>query len=99
MNTSTLGLSGRRNRIDPRPDGWHVLWSRDAPCETCGDWCKRSGLPDGPFVYVGDGYSDRCPSLAAERVFARAGLADYLAAEGRPFEPFEDLDDVLRVLS
>jgi 2-hydroxy-3-keto-5-methylthiopentenyl-1-phosphate phosphatase len=86
------------NRIDPRLDGWRVLWSRDAPCETCGDWCKRSGLPDGPFVYVGDGYSDRCPSLAAERVFARTGLADYLAAEGRPFEPFEDLFDVLRAL-
>jgi len=86
------------NRIDPRPDGWRVLWSRDAPCETCGDWCKRSGLPDGPFVYVGDGYSDRCPSLAAERVLARAGLADYLAAEGRPFEPFEDLFDVLKAL-
>jgi 2-hydroxy-3-keto-5-methylthiopentenyl-1-phosphate phosphatase len=50
-------------------------------------------------VYVGDGYSDRCPSLAAERVFARAGLADYLAAEGRPFERFEDLGDVLRALS
>jgi 2-hydroxy-3-keto-5-methylthiopentenyl-1-phosphate phosphatase len=87
------------NRLDPRPDGWRVRWSRDAPCEVCGDWCKRSGLPPAPFVYVGDGYSDRCPSLAADRVFARAGLADYLAAEGRPFEPFDDLADVLRALS
>jgi 2-hydroxy-3-keto-5-methylthiopentenyl-1-phosphate phosphatase len=86
------------NRLDPRPDGWRVMWRREEPCEVCGDWCKRAGLPDGPFVYVGDGYSDRCPALAAERVFARAGLAEYLDAEGRPYEPFADLADVLRAL-
>jgi 2-hydroxy-3-keto-5-methylthiopentenyl-1-phosphate phosphatase len=74
------------------------MWRREEPCEVCGDWCKRAGLPDGPFVYVGDGYSDRCPALAAERVFARAGLAEYLDAEGRPYEPFADLADVLRAL-
>ena len=86
------------NRLDPQPDGWRVRWNRDAPCDVCGDWCKRGGLPEGPVVYVGDGYSDRCPALAAERVFARAGLADYLDAEGRAYEPFDDLFDVLRAL-
>jgi len=86
------------NSLDPRPDGWRVVWNRDAPCEVCGDWCKRGGLPEGRFVYVGDGYSDRCPALAAERVFARAGLAQYLDSEGRPYEPFEDLNDVLHAL-
>jgi len=86
------------NRLDPRPDGWRVVWNREQPCEVCGDWCKRAGLPAEPFVYVGDGYSDRCCALAAERVFARAGLAEYLAAEGRPYEPFGDLNDVLRAL-
>jgi 2-hydroxy-3-keto-5-methylthiopentenyl-1-phosphate phosphatase len=39
---------------------------------------------------VGDGYSDRCVALAAERVFARDGLADYLSARGEPFEEFTD---------
>ena len=86
------------NRLDPQPDGWRVLWNRDAPCEVCGDWCKRGGLPEGRFVYVGDGYSDRCPALAADRVFARAGLAEYLEAEGHAYEPFDDLNDVLRAL-
>src|SRR5436190_5648144 len=86
------------NRLDPRPAGWRVVWNREQPCEVCGDWCKRAGLPEGPFVYVGDGYSDRCPALAADRVFARAGLAEYLGAEGRPYEPFEDLLDVLQAL-
>ena len=86
------------NRVDPRPDGWRVIWNRERPCEVCGDWCKRGGLPEGPFVYVGDAYSDRCPALGAERVFARAGLAEYLEREGRPYEPFDDLHDVLRAL-
>jgi 2-hydroxy-3-keto-5-methylthiopentenyl-1-phosphate phosphatase len=86
------------NRIDPQPGGWRVIWNRRQPCEVCGDWCKRGGLPEGPFVYVGDGYSDRCPALAAERIFARAGLAEYLDAQGRPYEPFDDLHDVLRAL-
>jgi len=86
------------NRLDPRPDGWRVIWNREQPCEVCSDWCKRGGLPAGPFVYVGDGYSDRCPALAADHVFARAGLAEYLEREGRPYEPFDDLHDVARAL-
>jgi 2-hydroxy-3-keto-5-methylthiopentenyl-1-phosphate phosphatase len=86
------------NWLDPQPDGWGVVWNREQPCEVCGDWCKRAGLPDGPFVYVGDGFSDRCPALSADRIFARAGLAEYLEAEGRAYEPFDDLFDVLRAL-
>jgi 2-hydroxy-3-keto-5-methylthiopentenyl-1-phosphate phosphatase len=86
------------NRTEARPGGWRVLWNRDAPCEVCGDWCKRVGLPPERFVYVGDGYSDRCPALSAERIFARAGLADYLTAQDVPFERFETLFDVLNAL-
>lgn len=82
------------NRIDPRTDGWRVLWRDETTCEHCGDRCKRGGLPAGDVVFVGDGYSDRCAALAARRVFARAGLADYLRDEGVPFEPFEDFYDV-----
>jgi 2-hydroxy-3-keto-5-methylthiopentenyl-1-phosphate phosphatase len=87
------------NRLDPRPDGWRILWGREQPCEVCGDWCKRAGLPPQPFVYVGDGYSDRCPALSADRIFARAGLADYLDARDVPYEPFDDLLDVVRALN
>ena len=47
-----------------------------------------------PFAYVGDGVSDRCVSLAAERVFARDGLARWLDGHGVPYEPFDDLHDV-----
>jgi 2-hydroxy-3-keto-5-methylthiopentenyl-1-phosphate phosphatase len=88
------------NRVDPRPDGWRVLWTDDAPCPECGELCKRRALPRGvQVVYVGDGYSDRCAALAAERVFARGALAQYLAANGVSFEPFEDFDDVAAALT
>jgi 2-hydroxy-3-keto-5-methylthiopentenyl-1-phosphate phosphatase len=78
------------NRIDARPDGWRVDWRYPDGCDECGESCKRSLLPAGEVVYVGDGYSDRCAALAADRVFATAGLAAYLAARGAPFEPFSD---------
>jgi 2-hydroxy-3-keto-5-methylthiopentenyl-1-phosphate phosphatase len=82
------------NRLDPRPEGWRVLWRDETVCATCGEPCKRGALGGEPFVYVGDGYSDRCAALAAERVFARDGLAAYLQREGVPYEPFDDLRDV-----
>ena len=89
----------RANRLDVRPDGWHVRWRDPEPCPVCGDLCKRRSLPAPPFVYVGDGYSDRCAALLATRLFARDGLADWLRAEGVPFEPFDDLHDVARALA
>jgi 2-hydroxy-3-keto-5-methylthiopentenyl-1-phosphate phosphatase len=78
------------NRVDPRPDGWRVLWRDDADCATCGEPCKRSALPQGEVVYVGDGYSDRCVARMAHRVFARDGLAAYLEREGTSFQRFDD---------
>ena len=94
-----LELDVRANRIDPRPEGWSVRFRNEKPCPVCREPCKRSdvGGLDG-FVYVGDGYSDRCVALAASRVFARDGLAEHLTAIGIPFEPFEDFHSVMREL-
>jgi HAD superfamily phosphoserine phosphatase-like hydrolase len=79
------------NRLDARPDGWRVLYREAGSCGVCGQACKRSDVADyEAFVYVGDGFSDRCVALAASRVFARDGLADYLAARSVPYEPFTD---------
>jgi 2-hydroxy-3-keto-5-methylthiopentenyl-1-phosphate phosphatase len=56
-------------------------------------------LPAGPgLVYIGDGYSDRCPALACDRVFARDFLSRFLTDEGVPFESFETLHDVVAAL-
>jgi 2-hydroxy-3-keto-5-methylthiopentenyl-1-phosphate phosphatase len=95
-----IAVEVRANRLDARPDGWRVLWADETPCPVCGDLCKRRALPDErPLVYVGDGYSDRCASLAADRVFAHRALADYLDSVGAPYTPFDTLDDVAAALT
>jgi 2-hydroxy-3-keto-5-methylthiopentenyl-1-phosphate phosphatase len=88
------GLVVLANRVDPRPDGWRVEWRDEAPCGECGEACKRSALPPGEVVYVGDGYSDRCAALSADRVFARDGLAAYLDVREFPYELFRDFHDL-----
>ncbi len=87
------------NRIEERTDGWRVIWRYPEGCDECGQSCKRSVLPPGRVVYVGDGYSDRCAALAADRVFATRGLARYLTERGVAFEPFSDLHTVSRALA
>jgi 2,3-diketo-5-methylthio-1-phosphopentane phosphatase len=79
-------------------EGAEVRFAARADCARCGERCKRAEVlrrADGRTLgYVGDGWSDRCAALAADLVFARAGLARYLADEGVGFLPFEDFDDV-----
>ncbi|HSP71417.1 MAG TPA: haloacid dehalogenase-like hydrolase [Gaiellaceae bacterium] len=86
------------NRVDAGPDGWRIRWRDPEPCPVCGEVCKRRSLPAEPFVYVGDGYSDRCAAQLAERVFATESLAAWLDEHGLPYEPFDDLHDVARAL-
>src|SRR5512143_2747614 len=89
LEREEVELDVRANHVDPRPDGWRSVFRSAEPCPVCGEPCKRTDvLGLDPFVYVGDGFSDRCVSLAASRVFARDGLARYLDQLGHPFEPF-----------
>jgi len=84
------------NRLVADAGGWRTVFRSAVPCAVCGEPCKRdavSGLDR--FAYVGDGISDRCVSLRADRVFARAGLATYLDARGVAFEPFADFHEVV----
>jgi 2-hydroxy-3-keto-5-methylthiopentenyl-1-phosphate phosphatase len=83
-------LEVRANSVEARPDGWRV-WLRAIPtCATCGEPCKRPDLPEDEVVFAGDGYFDRCAALAADRVFARAGLAAFLDEQGIAYEPLTD---------
>jgi 2-hydroxy-3-keto-5-methylthiopentenyl-1-phosphate phosphatase len=82
------------NRVDALPEGWRVRFRDETACAICGEPCKRAGLAGEPYIYVGDGYSDRCAALAADRVFARNGLAAYLDRRGLPYEPFRDFHDL-----
>jgi 2-hydroxy-3-keto-5-methylthiopentenyl-1-phosphate phosphatase len=95
-----LELEVRSNFADPSPDGWRVRFRDDGPCPVCGDRCKRRSLPEGrPLVFVGDGWSDRCASLACDRVFARDGLARYLDEQSVAYEEYDTLHDVAAALS
>ncbi len=87
------------NRLDPKPEGWTAIFRPQALCDVCGEPCKRSDVSglDG-FVYVGDGFSDRCVAQAASRVFARDGLATFLAGKAVAFEPFDDFVQLDRAL-
>ena len=86
------------NHAEPRADGWRIRWVSDSACDTCGQPCKRGSLPDGAFAYVGDGFSDRCAALAADRIFARDGLARYLDSMGVRYEPFKDFRELARAV-
>jgi 2-hydroxy-3-keto-5-methylthiopentenyl-1-phosphate phosphatase len=87
------------NRLDPRAEGWRALFRQQPVCDVCGQMCKRADVAGvGPFVYVGDGFSDRCVAEAASRVFARDGLATYLAEREVPFETYRDFYDVAGAL-
>jgi 2,3-diketo-5-methylthio-1-phosphopentane phosphatase len=72
-------------------------------CEMCGN-CKRKHVEDlnekGFFtVYVGNGYSDRCPAEHADIVFAKADLLNYCELEGIEHIPFKNFRDVEREFS
>lgn len=83
------------NRLDPRPAGWVAVFRSRAACAVCGEPCKREAVAGlDAFAYAGDGWSDRCVALRARRVFARDGLARYLAARGVPFESLTDFVDL-----
>ena len=88
------------NRVSAVPDGWRATFRERPICDVCGEPCKRGAVVGlGPFVYVGDGISDRCVSLAAERRFARRTLATWLDEHGVSYHPFGDLHDVAAALA
>ena len=80
----------RANRIDARPDGWRVRYRVAETCDVCGEPCKRGDLPEGEVAYAGDGHSDYCAALAADRVYATGSLAGFLDRRGVPYEPLTD---------
>jgi 2-hydroxy-3-keto-5-methylthiopentenyl-1-phosphate phosphatase len=95
-----IELELRSNNAEPSPDGWLLRFREAGLCPVCGDKCKRPWLPaERPLVYVGDGVSDRCAALAADRIFARDYLAEFLSEQGRPYEPFDTLHDVAAALT
>jgi 2-hydroxy-3-keto-5-methylthiopentenyl-1-phosphate phosphatase len=70
----------------------------DAECSACGN-CKRNHMlmlsaDEDVIVYVGDGYSDRCPVRYADHVFAKRQLIKHCQAQNITYTAFNDFQDV-----
>jgi 2,3-diketo-5-methylthio-1-phosphopentane phosphatase len=71
---------------------------RDAECEQCAN-CKRNHIlnlsaDDDIVVYVGDGFSDRCPVRYADIVFARKSLIRYCQEQNISYVEFRHFGEV-----
>lgn len=74
----------------------------DASCDRCA-CCKRNVMlsrssDEDVIVYVGDGYSDRCPVTYADLVFAKGDLQTYCREENISYLVYRSLHDVVRRL-
>jgi 2-hydroxy-3-keto-5-methylthiopentenyl-1-phosphate phosphatase len=72
---------------------------KDSECDWCAN-CKRNHLltlssETDIIVYVGDGYSDRCPSRYADIVFAKGSLIRYCREENISFFEYRSFKDVI----
>jgi 2-hydroxy-3-keto-5-methylthiopentenyl-1-phosphate phosphatase len=68
-------------------------------CKWCGV-CKTEILQKlrskhGTAVYIGDGYSDRCPAEKCDVIFAKDHLLDYCKKNHIPARPFTNFQDIL----
>lgn len=88
------------NRAELTSEGVKITFPhRNEDCEQCGN-CKsghlaRLQLKYDRVIYIGDGYSDRCPAMQADVVFAKHHLADLMDEKGMEYEPFETFGDVI----
>jgi 2-hydroxy-3-keto-5-methylthiopentenyl-1-phosphate phosphatase len=74
----------------------------NAECDRCA-CCKRNIMLDAcgeedVIVYVGDGYSDRCPVEYADVVFAKDSLQAWCQQKNISYYPYTDLREVRRRL-
>ena len=72
--------------------------NRDELCDRCAS-CKRNYLvtasaDDDLIVYVGEGYSDRCPVQFADLVFAKDDLRNYCREENISSFEYNSFDDI-----
>jgi 2,3-diketo-5-methylthio-1-phosphopentane phosphatase len=70
----------------------------DAECSLCGN-CKRNHMlntsaDEDVIVYIGDGYSDRCPVRYADFVFAKRQLIKHCQQQNITFFEFNYFGDV-----
>jgi 2-hydroxy-3-keto-5-methylthiopentenyl-1-phosphate phosphatase len=94
------------NRLEFQPvDGTGSFFMRpafpysDEECTQCAN-CKRNHLltlssDDDIIVYIGDGYSDICPTRYADIVFAKKDLIRYCQRENISYYEYRNFRDVI----
>jgi 2-hydroxy-3-keto-5-methylthiopentenyl-1-phosphate phosphatase len=75
----------------------------DAECLRCGN-CKRNHLmtlsgDDDIIVFIGNGFSDRCPARYADIVFAKGELIRHCQEQNITYHAFKDFSDVAQRLA
>jgi 2-hydroxy-3-keto-5-methylthiopentenyl-1-phosphate phosphatase len=86
---------------DERADGLRFVNAHPI-CVGCGT-CKMQAVlharERGAVAFVGEGQTDRYGALYADITFAKLALVDFCRADGVPFVPWSDFDDVRRTLA
>ena len=75
----------------------------DEECKFCGN-CKRNQIlvnsaDDDYILYVGDGYSDKCPIQYCDFIFAKNDLLKYCEVNRITYFPYNDFNDVKKKLN
>lgn len=75
----------------------------DEECKFCGN-CKRNHILTNTadtdyIVYIGDGYSDKCPIEFCDFIFAKQDLLRYCEVNRITYFPFSDFNDVRKKLN
>jgi 2-hydroxy-3-keto-5-methylthiopentenyl-1-phosphate phosphatase len=94
---AAAGIRGVRVATNDWADGALGFPNGNPGCDWCGT-CKMLAVQraPAPVVFVGEGHSDRYGALYADLVFAKDELVALCEADGVPFLPYEDFDDVRR---
>lgn len=74
----------------------------DEECPKCAN-CKRNHILNSSgdediTIYIGDGYSDTCAAEHCDFIFAKKSLLKYCEQNGLPYFPFEDFNDVQKIV-
>jgi len=89
------GVTVRANQVEIINNRWTVIPSPTPKikglCTHCKRyWVEKAKVAGDIVIYVGDGFTDRCPAEAADRVYARGSLLTYRQEKGLPTYPFQD---------
>lgn len=101
LSRENLALKYYANKLILEPDidieaPYHSACGNCGVCKT--QLMERLQVSGASNIYIGDGYSDFCPSNKADIVFAKNTLLKHCLAEGIKAYPFQNFADVLTTL-